>query len=135
MRPSKSKTGFVLGVGCLLLVCLAPACSSTQPPEATEATHLRILNQSSYTLEQVRVEVMEQVEDFGRVPPNEPTAYKPFEIAYRYAYVECVVEGQTLVLEPIDYVGETPLGPGFFTYLLTVDLQNERLALVLVEDG
>lgn len=69
---------------------------------------------------------------YGTVEPEAVTPYRLIERAYRYAYVEAVVEGRRVVLQPIDYVGEEPLGPGRYTYEL--DHRNGDLTLDLVRD-
>jgi len=44
--------------------------------------------------------------------------YRQVALAYGYAYVSAMVDGEKRVLQPIDYVGEEPLAPGDYTYVL-----------------
>lgn len=44
------------------------------------------------------------------------TDYKVFESAYGYAFIELEIGGKTYTIQPIDYVGETPLEDGNYTY-------------------
>jgi hypothetical protein len=62
--------------------------------------------------------------------------YKTFEKAYRYAYIELIVEGEIYRLQPNDYVGETPLAIGNYTYELNFDFQGQygSLTISLVKD-
>ena len=52
--------------------------------------------------------------------PGQRSDYQTFQHAYRYAYIRTVVEGEVLVLQPIDYLGEQRLEPGQYTYALDV---------------
>lgn len=70
---------------------------------------------------------------YGDVPPGAATAYREVERAYRYAYVRTVVDGDTLGLVPIDYVGETLLESGLYTYRLDL-FEGRSLTLELVRD-
>ena len=65
----------------------------------------------------------------GEIKSNENSCYHTYDIAYRYAYVSLVIDGEDLVLQPIDYVGETPLGVGYFTYHLDVEVVNNKKQL------
>jgi heat shock protein HslJ len=51
--------------------------------------------------------------------------------AYSYAYVKVTAGGDEFVLQPIDYVGESLLAPGEYTYVL--DVAEQQLLLTLVE--
>jgi hypothetical protein len=44
--------------------------------------------------------------------------------AYRYALIEAVVAGKPARLIPIDYVGESELKAGRYTYVLTIDART-----------
>jgi hypothetical protein len=55
---------------------------------------------------------------YGDLAPGEASEYRAVRKAYRYAAVRVVVDGDTLGIIPIDYVGETPLSPGRYTYRL-----------------
>ena len=63
--------------------------------------------------------------------------YQTFDLAYRYAFVELEIDGKTYTLQPIDYVGETPLENGNYTYSIEAAI-NERyntLSLNLMYDA
>ena len=50
--------------------------------------------------------------------------YLEYETAFRYAFVEIDTMGTSYVLQPIDFVGETELTPGFYTYELELDSEG-----------
>ena len=55
---------------------------------------------------------------YGSIQRGESSGYQSWGPAYRYASVSLLADGKPVRLQPIDYVGETPLGPGRFTYIL-----------------
>jgi len=63
--------------------------------------------------------------DYGDVLAGQRTEYKAFETAYTYAYIEVQIDSSTYIIKPIDYVGETPLEPGNYTYQLA-SIGNEE---------
>ena len=78
-----------------------------------------------------------QEKEFEDLDPGEQSGYKIFDLAYRYAFVELVIEGDTFTLQPIDYVGESPLPHGNYTYAIDADDSQDRftrLSLTLITD-
>ena len=53
---------------------------------------------------------------------------------YRYGFVELHVDGQRFGLQPIDYVGETVLGGGEFTFRVDVDTSSPFGVSLVLED-
>ena len=82
---------------------------------------IRIANRSRVAMENVRVQFPSQTEVYGTIPPNGVTDYRVVKKAYRYARIDAVVAGAPAVLQPIDYVGESELKAGRYTYVLTID--------------
>ena len=109
----------VLGGGCVL--------GSADGP-----TLVRIENDSAYDYEDLLV----NFEPYGTLAAGAVTDYRDFGVAYRYTRVDAVVDGEDLLILPIDFVGETPLGPGRFTYVVSVvdDGRSRNLTMVTVED-
>ena len=97
---------------------------------------IRIENDSISMFNQVRINPDDNETMFGDLAPGETSAFKPFEKAYRYAQVKLVIEGKEYILQPIDYVGETPLENGKYTYIIGVgDLESPYgLTIDLRED-
>jgi hypothetical protein len=60
--------------------------------------------------------------DSARIASIGPKAYSEYfavDSAYRYAFVEAKAGKKTYFCQPMDYVGETLLEPGRYTYALT----------------
>ena len=103
-----------------LLAAGLSGCASTT--EVTE-TQIRIRNDSNVAYENVIV----GNKSYGDIAPGAVTDYQNWESAYRYAYVSLTAEGKAMKIQPIDFVGETPLGSGRFTYVVTVE--GDRLGI------
>ena len=102
------------------------------------ATKIRIVNRSNVPFRDVVVKFPSSTENYGTIPPGGASDYRTVKGAYHYAYIECTIEGQPAVLQPHDYVGETPLGSGNYSYALTYTgmtaTQHDRLRLELVKE-
>ena len=59
--------------------------------------------------------------------------YLEYETAYEYAYIQIKSGTESYVLQPIDFVGETPLEIGFYTYVLDVS-EDGDVSLVFMRD-
>lgn len=101
-----------------------------------EAVQVRVRNASGQDLTQIRVGFPDGTRSgFGQLAPGAASDYVDTTgPVYGYAYVEAWVDGRKLVVQPIDYVGETPLAPGRYTYVLDVDPSGD-LTLALAKDG
>ncbi|MDH3206340.1 MAG: hypothetical protein OEO79_07000 [Gemmatimonadota bacterium] len=62
------------------------------------------------------------------------TEYVEIDQSYRYGFVEFHVDSVRFVLQPIDYVGETLLGGGEFTFRVDVDTASAFGVSLLLED-
>jgi hypothetical protein len=73
---------------------------------------------------------------YGPIGRGESSEYQSWGPAYRYAFVSLLADGKPMLLQPIDYFGETPLGPGRFTYILTFrhGSDGETLDIAFVKD-
>ncbi|MCK0147333.1 hypothetical protein MWU78_16890 [Arenibacter sp. F26102] len=83
-----------------------------------DGVNIRITNESSVTFDLVQVGSEEMVHE--NIVPDEYSGYLEYETAYEYAYINIKVGEENYVLQPIDFVGETPLENGFYTYVLTI---------------
>ena len=72
----------------------------TGPP--VNETLVRIHNASARTLDSVRVDFGERSVSYGRLIPGQTSGYQPAGRAYRYAYMEAMVDGQRMTFQPID---------------------------------
>jgi hypothetical protein len=87
---------------------------------------IRVSNASPYQFNNIEVKAPGGEHTYGAVAAGQKSAYKQFTKAYRYAYIKLAAQGQDLVLQPFDYVGETPLPPGQYTYVLEVVTGNQN---------
>ena len=98
---------------------------------------IRIKNVSQFDYSDIVVNTSGGENNYGDLPSNGVSNYKAFDLAYRYAFIELKIDGATFTIQPIDYVGETPLNGGKYTYEVNAANSNEqysRLSLNLVED-
>ncbi len=118
---------------CSLLLVLAMEFAGCSKDDA--AVQLRIENQSTYTFSAIEVQWSQPKIEFGNLAAGQKSAYQEVQGAYRYGYIKLLIGSDEFVLQPIDYVGETQLEPGAYTYALDVtDYDNRRLQLTLVKD-
>lgn len=114
----------------LLLAFGAVACSRYLGPELVE---IRIHNASDRLMEDVVVGFPDGPVAYGDVEPGAATPYRVVGRAYRYAAVGAVVAGDSVRLMPIDYVGESLLRDGQYTYRLDL-FEGGSLTLELVTE-
>ena len=112
----------------LLLVLLA-SCSSVLSHGTP--VEIRVANASAVSFDRVVVGFPRQKVDYGALAALSQSSYRTVEEAYPYAYVEVHRAGEKLVLQPIDYVGETLLKSGRYTYVLDLDASGRELTLTL----
>ena len=108
----------IMVIGSVLMSC-------TDRDDEVTAINLRIKNESALFFDEVQVG--EALEKHLNVAADEFSPYFEYETAYRYGYIEIKSGEETYVLQPIDYVGETPLTPGFYTYELDITPEGEVL--------
>lgn len=77
-----------------------------------EVSMVRIANGTGLPLQNVHINSI----FFGDVPVDGVSSYQALTPAYRYAALRLEVAGEKFEMAPDDYVGETPLGRGNFTY-------------------
>jgi len=109
-------------------------CSFTDGPANPEGnpTNVRVFNEGSIDFSNVLVVFPQDSVDFGAVKGGEKSGYRKVSIAYRYAYIKVTVSSEQYILQPVDYVGETSLASGHFTYAL--QLTGESLGLRLIKE-
>ena len=112
----------------LLFAALVGGCDSRAP----DAVLLRVENASSADFSSVLVRFPGAEARYGAVDAGAASAYREVETAYRYGYVEVEAGSATHRRVPIDYVGETPLEEGRYTFVL--DLAGDVLSLHFAQD-
>jgi hypothetical protein len=122
-----------LRLGAIGLLLGLAACDSPLLPWGGGDVEIRIQNSSSLPFERVDVGFPEGRVNYGSIRANSTSEYRGISTAYRYAYIEVAVAGEELVIQPIDYVGESLLASGRYTYVLNVTIEG-HLTLDFRED-
>lgn len=108
----------------LVLIIFSIGC--TDRDDNVSVVNLRVKNNNNFTYD--TVVVGEETQLHENVAAGSYSDYLQYEQAYRYAFVEIDTAGTKFTLQPIDFVGETPLSPGFYTYDLELEANgNIRL--------
>ena len=72
--------------------------------------------------------------NYGQVNINSASAYHVFDAAYRYAWINLNMNNKTYGIRPYDYVGEALLTEGNYSYKITYDPIQNRIAIELIRD-
>ena len=97
-------------------------------------TRIRLRNASSFELTGVTFSPGSEQIKFDRIAPNATTEYTSVDHAYSYGYFDALVGGERRTLQPIDYVGESYIGEGNFTYVITVQAQTKYVVMELIKE-
>jgi hypothetical protein len=111
--------------------------SCTEAEIDPSAVNIRLANTSNFDYKNIVINTTTGNVRFGDLNSGKSSEYKAFEMAYRYAYVELEINGNILKLQPFDYVGETPLENGKYTYEIYTDSPDQEygsLSITLIKD-
>jgi hypothetical protein len=124
-RRQSRPAAYVLGV--LVALSAFGGCTEVVP----DVPRLRITNSSATRATRLTVLFpMDQIE-FGDVAPGATTVYRHVPNGvYRYAAYRLEVDGQTVTVPVLDWVGEEPIDGAAFTYTITVDPSRPLLQIV-----
>lgn len=114
----------------LLLAALAGIGGCGDPASPPGSVLIRIVNNSPFAFDEVEVNFSSQQETYGALAVGAQTQYRPVVQAYRYAYVRVRSGAKTVVQQPIDYVGETPLAPGRYSYVIELTTLDEPFTAI-----
>ncbi|SHH71073.1 hypothetical protein SAMN05444281_1569 [Wenyingzhuangia marina] len=120
----------------IISISMLISCSNNDD-NITSELNIRLSNVSQYDFQNIVVNTSTGNTAFENISPQEMTSYKTFKTAYRYAYVKLEIDGETYTLQPSDYVGETPLKKGNYTYQIDANdsqEQYEKLTLTLIKE-
>jgi len=112
------------------------SCSIFDGKDSTQVS-IRLSNATDFDFQNVIIDTSTGEVNFENISSGQKTGYKTVEIAYRYAFVELEIDGKVYTLQPTDYVGETPLKKGNYTYEIDADDSQEqyrKLSLTLVKE-
>ncbi|WP_148230050.1 hypothetical protein [Marivirga tractuosa] len=115
----------------LTLITIFLSCSESDVNKS--AVNIRLANTSIYDYENIIINTTTGDVNFGDLKSGSISDYKVFETAYRYAYVKLEINGNIFRIQPIDYVGETPLKNGNYTYEIHTDSPNEEYGALSIE--
>jgi hypothetical protein len=95
-----------------------------EKPECEGPVYLRVRNASQLPFDSVTIDGI----DFGPVRVGAQSQYRQASgCVYWYGNMKVTSGKQSFMVFPIDFVGETPLKPGYFTHALTpVPSQDPR---------
>lgn len=103
---------------------------------AAGSVQLRVSNAGKTRLTDVEARLPNgQVIAAGLLGAGRASGYQIVGQAYTYAWIVATEDGQEHELRPTDYVGETPLAPGRYTYQLSVHGGQLEVELVHDPDG
>lgn len=113
--------------------------SGENPAPQTSSVQIRIQNASSYRckFENIIVNTYNKDVSFENLLTGKKSTYKTFDIAYSYAFVQLQINGKTYTIQPVDFVGETPLENGNYTYKITANSSSDpyhKLDMELIKD-
>jgi hypothetical protein len=114
-------------------VVLLASCNSLGPD--SDLVEVRVRNFSTVDFDSVLVRFPKDVHRYGRVEAGQSSAYASVQEAYRYDFVEVWIGGEKYALQPIDFVGESLLRPGRYTYGLTFDGSPAQLGFIMADDA
>ncbi len=113
------------------------ACSKEETTSSNDGIFIRLKNTSVYNYKNIIVEAGMTANVYEDLEPNQISEYQEFDSAFAYAFVELEIEGNTFTIQPIDFIGETMLEDGFYTYEISANESTEqygRLGLLFIED-
>lgn len=109
-----------------ILLTLVAACGGD------DAVETRGCNQTGFALDALMIDTFD-----GSLAIGACTAYEQHDdAAYGYTYVRFLIGQDEFVLQPIDFVGETPLAGGRWSYQITIaDYATRRADVQAVPDN
>jgi len=108
----------------LALIALFVFAGCPAPTESSVGVNIRVANESSFAFSDVDVVFPQDSVDYGGVAAHGASDYRRVTQAYSYALIIVHVGGEELRLQPIDYVGESALSAGRYTYALNVTIEG-----------
>ena len=115
----------------LLISVLLLNINCTDRDDDLTQVNIRIQNRSSLSFDQVQVGGAEQLH--MNIGPDEFSQYLVYETAYRYAFIQITSGAETYTLQPIDFVGETALPIGLYTYELDISAEGDVLLNFVID--
>lgn len=89
--------------------------------QQTDRVMIRAANESDFEMKGVIIRFPSQAEEYGTLEPHTQTDYRAVSKSYGYAMVETSIDGNQALVMPSDYVGESLIPNGNYTYSLSYD--------------
>lgn len=121
----------------ILIISITAFISCSKDDENSSGLKIRLSNVSQFDFQNIKVNTSTGNVNYGNLKAGNKSDYKTFEMAYRYAFIELEINGKIYTLQPIDYVGESPLVDGNYAYQINAnDSQNQyqKLSLTLIKE-
>lgn len=123
-----------ISICCLLVLT---NCTKANKTIINGGVQIRLENASNFTYKDILVQT-NQDHTFANLSSGDISEYQQFEMAYKYAYIEITIDGFQYKIQPIDFIGETLLEEGFYTYKIDANSNvyevYDRLKLDFLED-
>ncbi len=100
----------------LIAILFVIIAGCTKDPDYKTNVFIRVENNSTFDYASLKVSPGDELWEVGDLPAGVKSAYRDFNRAYGYGYIEAVIDGKIYRMIPIDYVGATPLKKGYYTY-------------------
>ncbi len=107
------------------------SCDGNAEIGPNDEVSLRIHNKSALTFDEIFVAAPNDSNTYYNLNPGLASPYKQFKKLYRYSYIRIKSADREFILQPIDYVGESPLNAGKYTYVLDIDDPNYTYSVSL----
>ncbi|HLT50427.1 MAG TPA: hypothetical protein VKZ93_00645 [Arenibacter sp.] len=101
-----------------LLMSLFLLMGCTDRDDDLDGVYIRIKNESNITYDLVRVGEADKLHE--NIAPGAFSGYLEYRTAYSYAYISIDSGDENYLFQITDFVGETPLEHGFYTYALNI---------------
>jgi len=88
------------------------------PFSISNSVEVRFRNATTFTLTDISLSWPGGSMQVAQLAPGAASSYERHDGAYSYGAFAATTNGAVRRLQPIDYVGESPLGPGRYTYVI-----------------
>lgn len=93
--------------------------------EDTEV-EIRVQNTSSFTIESLRIATGGGDFTYETLTPGQISDYNLFDYSYSYFFVSFSIDTNSFIQQPIDYVGESKIKTGKYTYNIAIETLGDR---------
>lgn len=114
----------------IVVAALTISGCSTEPQ--IDPSMIRIKNSTGLRIDSLVV----GKQHYSFIDTLETTEYRQFDVAYRNVSVQLYSKDSVLDILAVDAIGETPLGKGYFTYILKIipKIGYQYLSTELIKD-